>query len=209
MRKLLACIAASAVLCSAAWAHPAPPPPSAAATLPVTPEKLALARRMMDLERGGLDQGAVLRRAVVMASALFKIPEDPELLKSFEQAYAESATELEAMRKTGAEVYAKNYTEEELKAAVDYLTSPIGQAIHRKRLASLPYPPADLTPEEKAADMAFNESAVGLSMNAKKMQVVMEVAMAGMETNSLIIDRAVEIHCRRTGKCPKKERPNG
>ncbi|HEX2559118.1 DUF2059 domain-containing protein [Phenylobacterium sp.] len=164
---------------------------------------------MIELERGGLDQKALLHRAAEMAATIFKLPEDPELLTSFEQAYAESERELEAMRARGAEVYAKNYTEQELKAVVDYLASPIGQAIHRKRLASMPFPPRDLSPEEKAADAAFNESPTGVSMKAKKAQVATEVAMAGIEINSIIIDRAIEIHCRRTGSCPKKERPAG
>lgn len=209
MRKFIACLAVSAALCCPASAEPAPTPPPPDASAATNEEKLALARRMIELERGGLDQMALLRRGAAMAATMFKLPEDPELLKSFEQAYAESGTELEAMRARSAEVYTKSYSERELRAVVDYLASPIGQAIHRKRLASMPFPPRDLTPEEKAADAAFNESAVGVSMKAKKAQVAMEVAIAGMEANSVIIDRALAIHCQRTGKCPKEEGPAG
>jgi hypothetical protein len=109
------------------------------------------------------------------------------------------------MRERTAEVYARNYTDEELSTLIGYLTHPIGHTVHQARLEAIGADPAQFTPEQQAWIRDFEEGQMGRALTAKKPTVLMLVSMATMDLSDQLARRAAAIHCARK-TCSQKAR---
>jgi hypothetical protein len=166
----------------------------------VTKSTLALAERLVALENDGRSGGDLARLGAAMGSPLLGGPK-PELLAAFQAAMGQSEEDLKALDAQLAEVYARNYTDEELAGLIGYLESPAGRSTRRKRLAAMPGR-AVLSPEEAAAAKTFEESPIGQSLARKKMQVTMASLFATAEIRHRITQRAIVLYCA-SNACPK------
>lgn len=161
---------------------------------PPTTQTLELAQKLLELERRGQTDEAVARRAAAAAGRLFKSP--PGLDDAMVQAALENPELIRASRARSAEVYARNYTDEELQLLIALISDPLGQTIYRKRLAAAGGRPT-YTSEEQAWIDEHEGGEIGRSIQEKKVQVAMTVSLASLEFSSEIGRRAAQIYCER------------
>lgn len=160
---------------------------------PPTPRTFELARQLQALERQGRSDEETAKLGGALVGGMLNSP--PGLVEAFLQATGESPDVIAAMRERTAEVYARNYTDDELAAMIGYLRHPVGRAIHEKQLARIGGASAPRTAEEEAWLRAFEATATGQALKRKKPQVTMMGAIAGMEFSDRLGKRAAVIFC--------------
>jgi len=138
--KTLLAAAASAVVmagASVAAAQPAPPPDAPAADqAPIDPAKLALARKLLEMQLGQMNLPALLKSVddQILSQAMKQGPGIDEakqrrIKAAIEQVQAEMFPK---MMDGMAAAFARNLTDQELQDAVAFYSSPSGQAIVHK-----------------------------------------------------------------------------
>jgi hypothetical protein len=161
---------------------------------PPTARTLELAHRLLELQTIGLTDEAIARRTAAVLAPVFKSP--PDLGDAMIQAIRENPDLLSKSRARNAEVFAKNYTDEELEALIGLLSDPLGQVIHQKRLAAIGGRPI-YTREEQAWIDEREGGEIGRSLQQKKLQVGMAATLASLEFNLETARRAAVIYCKR------------
>jgi hypothetical protein len=135
----LSLLALPAMAQKAPAAPAAPTAPAAKATpeLPVTPEKLALARAIIDFTGAAKSFDPVLPQILVQARNTV-LTTKPKLEKDLDEVLGKLETEFSpqraALSNDIAKIYAENFTEEELRQLAQFYQSPIG----KKMVAVMP-----------------------------------------------------------------------
>jgi hypothetical protein len=138
-KTLLAAAASAAVMAGAsmATAQPAPPPAAPAADqAPVDPAKLALARKLLDMQMGQMNLPQLLKSIdnQMLSQVMKQQPGVDEEKQRRIQAAVEKvqAEMLPKMMDGMAAAFARNLTDQELQDTVAFYSSPSGQAILHK-----------------------------------------------------------------------------
>ena len=111
-----------------------------------------------------------------------------------------------------AMIYARTYTEEDLKASLDFAESPLGKSIAEKEITAalksfadghlIPVTKALLTPEETAARKQFNDGP-GTAMRARTLQATLAAMVAIGPIQTKIAREAIDNFCNSGGDCSK------
>jgi hypothetical protein len=162
---------------------------------PPTAHTLGLARRLIALERQDLADQDLARLGAGRLSAV--LPANPALIEAMAQAAQESPDLLQAMRDRAAEVYARNYTDEELAFLIGLLSDPSGWALHQKRRAGRIGQATVYTPEEQAWIRRHEDTEMGRTVREKRFQVGATVGMANVVVFDELSRRTGVIYCAR------------
>ncbi len=137
--RTLCAAAASAVILAGggiAAAQPAPPPAPAGDQAPVDPAKLALARKLLDLQMSQMNLSAVMKSLdeQMLSQMMRQSPNaDPAMRGRLERAVEKAQADLMPhMMDSMASGFARNLSQKELEDTVAFYSSPSGQAILHK-----------------------------------------------------------------------------
>jgi hypothetical protein len=163
---------------------------------------IALARQLMRDQTGGRDLEPLLVSSAAAFSASMGEAAKPARLAAWRQAVHENRPMLDAETQSLAEVYARTLTKDEMRAWLAYLESPTGAAIQARKLAAVgSLRLADLTPEEQAAEAAFNASPEAKSIKAKNGVLLVESLQRSLLLGRKLAASAEVDYCHATGDC--------
>ena len=138
LRHIMGAAAAGAVLAMAqvAAAQPAPPPPPAADQAPVDPARLALARKLLEMQMGQMNLPALLKTVdeQMLTQVMKQSPNtDPAMQRRIGAAVEKAQADvLPRMMDGMASAFARHLSQQELDDSVAFYSSPSGQAILHK-----------------------------------------------------------------------------
>ena len=122
---------------SVAAAQPAPPPPTATADqTPIDPARLALARKLLDMQMSQMNLPSVLKSLdqQMLSQVMSQSPNaNPAMQRRLETAVEKAqASIMPQMMDSMATAFARNLSQQELQDSVAFYSSPSGQAILHK-----------------------------------------------------------------------------
>ena len=136
LRHILSAATAAAMLSMGSVAAAQPSPPPAADQAPVDPARLALARKLLEMQMGQMNLPALLKTVdqQMMTQVMKQSPNaDPAMQRRIEAAVEKAQNDvLPRMMDGMASAFARHLSQQELDDSVAFYSSPSGQAILHK-----------------------------------------------------------------------------